>query len=80
MGSSRKEDVSSVPPSSPRSNPVTAQTVFVFLSLLNLPLTGKPAVSPRHWVLLSLTLSIPVPKWMPSVQGNGKLPRAKTHH
>lgn len=54
-----QEDVSSVPPSSPRNNPVTAQTVFVFLRLLNLPPAGKRPVSPRHWVLVSLALCIP---------------------
>ncbi|MED6277132.1 hypothetical protein CHARACLAT_010178 [Characodon lateralis] len=35
-----EEDVSRVPPSSPRSNPVTR--LFVFLRLLNLPPAGKP--------------------------------------
>lgn len=44
-----QEDVSSVPPSSPRNNPVTAQTLFVFLRLLNLPPAGKRPVSPRHY-------------------------------
>lgn len=48
-----------MPPSSPRNNPVTAQTVFVFLRLLNLPPAGKRPVSPRHWVLVSLALCIP---------------------
>lgn len=54
-----QEDVSSVPPCSPRNNPATAQTVFVFLRLLNLPPAGKRPISPRHWVLVSLALCIP---------------------
>lgn len=54
-----QEDVSSVPPSSPLNNPVTAQAVFVFLRLLNLPPAGKRPISPRHWVLASFALCIP---------------------
>lgn len=40
--------VQCVPPCSTQTNRVTAQPVFVFLSLLNLPPTGKRPISSRH--------------------------------